>query len=167
MFQGRIGGTAAKRVLALFMAALFAATLSLAGCASPDSTATDDNADAPAAAVANDAAAGDSATVDSADGQGIGVNICVLDPADSTATAQKAAVTVAEGATVLDALEASGIDAVVEDSAYGKYLTSIAGTAAEGSSGWVYTVNGNEVMESIDTCVLSDGDTVTFEYITM
>ena len=163
VFQGRTGGIAAKRVLALFLAALFAVSLSLAGCSSPDSTAPDNATDAPVAAAANDTAAADSADA----GQSMAVTVVVLDPADSGATAQEAPVTVSEGATVLDALNASGIDAVIEDSSYGKYLTSLNGTAAEGTSGWVYTVNGNEVMESIDTCVLSDGDTVQFEYISM
>lgn len=70
-------------------------------------------------------------------------------------------------ATAFDAFEAAGIDAVVEDGEYGKYISSIGGKAAEGTSGWVYTVNGEQVMESIDSLKLSDGDTIEFEYITM
>lgn len=70
-------------------------------------------------------------------------------------------------ATAFDAFEAAGIDAVVEDSEYGKYISSIGGKGAEGTSGWVYTVNGEQVMESIDSFKLSDGDTIEFEYVTM
>ncbi len=70
-------------------------------------------------------------------------------------------------ATAFDAFQAAGIEAVVEDSEYGKYISSIGGKAAEGTSGWVYTVNGQQVMESIDSFKLSDGDTIEFEYITM
>ena len=75
--------------------------------------------------------------------------------------------TAAEGATVLSVILATDADVTVEDGQYGTYISAINGLAAEGSSGWVYTVNGEQVMESVDACPVADGDTVEFSYITM
>ena len=75
--------------------------------------------------------------------------------------------TAAEGATVLSVIRATDADVTVEDGQYGTYISAINGLAAEGSSGWVYTVNGEQVMESVDACPVADGDTVEFSYITM
>lgn len=74
--------------------------------------------------------------------------------------------TAAEGATVLSVIQATDADVTVEDGQYGTYISAINGLAAEGSSGWVYTVNGEQVMESVDACPVADGDTVEFSYIT-
>ena len=73
----------------------------------------------------------------------------------------------AADATALDVLEATDAEVTTEDSQFGTYITSINGLAAEGSSGWVYTVNGEQVMEAVDVCSVADGDTVEFSYITM
>lgn len=75
--------------------------------------------------------------------------------------------TAAEGATVLSVIQATDADVTVEDGQYGTYISAINGLAAEGSSGWVYTVNGEQVMDSVDACPVADGDTVEFSYITM
>ena len=75
--------------------------------------------------------------------------------------------TAAEGATVLSVIQATDADVTVEDGQYGTYISAINGLAAEGSSGWVYTVNGEQVMESVDACPVADGDTVEFSYIRM
>lgn len=75
--------------------------------------------------------------------------------------------TAAEGATVLSVIQATDADVTVEDGQYGTYISAINGLAAEGSSGWIYTVNGEQVMESVDACPVADGDTVEFSYITM
>ena len=75
--------------------------------------------------------------------------------------------TAAEGATVLSVIQATDADVTVENGQYGTYISAINGLAAEGSSGWVYTVNGEQVMESVDACPVADGDTVEFSYITM
>ena len=75
--------------------------------------------------------------------------------------------TAAEGATVLSVIQATDADVTVEDGQYGTYISAINGLAAEGSSGWVYTVNGEQVMESVDACPVAGGDTVEFAYITM
>lgn len=145
-----------KKALALLASLLLAATLAMTGCAQGASSGASSSQDSSSQSSAAQAAV-----------QDINVTLVVLDPADEALKAADEGVVIEEGATVYDALEASTLDAQIEDSSYGKYLTSMAGTAAEGSSGWVYTVNGEEVMESIDSCVLSDGDTVEFKYITM
>lgn len=75
--------------------------------------------------------------------------------------------TAAEGATVLSVIQATDADVTVEDGQYGTYISAINGLAAEGSSGWVYTVNSEQVMDSVDACPIADGDTVEFSYITM
>lgn len=150
------GSLFVKKALALLASLLLAATLAMTGCAQGASSGASSSQDNSSQSSAAQAAA-----------QDINVTLVVLDPADEALKAADEGVVIEEGATVYDALEASTLDAQIEDSSYGKYLTSMAGTAAEGSSGWVYTVNGEEVMESIDSCVLSDGDTVEFKYITM
>ena len=68
---------------------------------------------------------------------------------------------------MLSVIQATDADVTVEDGQYGTYISAINGLAAEGSSGWVYTVNGEQVMESADACPVADGDTVEFSYITM
>ncbi len=72
---------------------------------------------------------------------------------------------VPEGATVFDALVASGIEYSASDSEYGKFVESLGGLAGTSSTAWVFTVNGEQVMEGCDSCVLSDGDVVEWSYI--
>lgn len=145
-----------KKTLALLVSLLLAATLAMTGCAQSASSAA-------SSSQASSAQPPEQPTT----AQDINVTLAVLDPADEALKAADEGVVIDEGATVYDAIEASTLDAQIEDGSYGKYLTSMAGATAEGSSGWVYTVNGEEVMESIDSCVLSDGDVVEFKYITM
>ena len=76
-------------------------------------------------------------------------------------------VTVADGSTVLQATEATGWDVQVENSDYGKFVTSINGIAngSEGdASGWVYTVNDEQVMEACDVRQLTAGDSVQWSF---
>ncbi len=75
------------------------------------------------------------------------------------------AVEVADGATVLDVLKASGIPFESSDGSYGAYVTSIDGKAAEGSSGWTYSVNGEEPTVGCGEYKVADGDVVTWEYV--
>ena len=75
-------------------------------------------------------------------------------------------VAVAEGATVLEVLEASDVEYVAEDSSYGKYVTTIAGVEQGSNSGWVYSINGESGMESAEVAVVADGDTITWQFIT-
>lgn len=72
-------------------------------------------------------------------------------------------VDVAEGASVMDALAASGFDYVMEEGDYGAYITSLVGVEAGSNSGWVFSVNGEPGLEAADAIELSEGDVVTWE----
>ena len=66
---------------------------------------------------------------------------------------------ISKKATVLDALSATGLDLVVTDSEYGKYITSIEGEAAGtfgGWDGWLYELNGVELSVSVDQAEIGD-----------
>ncbi|MBQ6394720.1 MAG: DUF4430 domain-containing protein [Atopobiaceae bacterium] len=79
------------------------------------------------------------------------------------------AVTIEEGSTVLDALEATGFLIDVQDSEYGAYVVAIDGVAAGDhgdESGWLVAVNGEDLMVSADEYQLNDGDVVTWRYVT-
>ena len=75
------------------------------------------------------------------------------------------AVEVADGSTVLDVLEASGVPFESSDGSYGAYVTSIDGRAAEGSSGWTYSVNGEEPTVGCGEYKVADGDVVVWEFV--
>ena len=145
----------AKPAPRLFVALALALSLALApaalaGCSSGESQ----QANAPAAEEPAEAAITVQVTVDSS-------------AADGSVSFDEA-VELEEGATVLDAIEATGLDVVVEDSSYGAYVDAIGGLATGdhgSSSGWTYTVNDEMVMDSADTCELADGDTVAWSYM--
>lgn len=79
---------------------------------------------------------------------------------------ESAQVSVPEGASVMDALEATEFDYVVEDGQYGAYITSMMGIETGTNSGWVYSINGESGMEAADVAVVADGDVVTWEFMT-
>lgn len=145
--SGRIAhvNVAFKKLVIGIATLVLLCSLPLAGCSSGTSDAS---SSASGAAVG---LAQTTVTVTDADGQ----------------VASYAVETAAEGATVLSVIQATDADVTVEDGQYGTYISAINGLAAEGSSGWVYTVNGEQVMESVDACPVADGDTVEFSYITM
>ena len=153
--SGRIApiNAAMKKVVACIAALMLLCSLALAGCGS----STPSTSGAPAA---ESSGAASSEAVESIEAK---VTI-------TNAEGQTASYTVqipAADATALTALEATDAETVIEDSQYGKYITTINGQAAEGSSGWVYTVNGEQVMEAVDVCPVAAGDTVEFSFITM
>lgn len=165
-----------KKLFASALALAFAALLALAGCAG-DNTAADgaDAASAPAAeqnaasaegdAAAAGEAAGGAPDADAADEAKVTVSVTMPDGAE--AASENVEVTVPAEGTVYDALVATGWDVQAEDSDYGKYVTSINGVAngSEGEmSGWVFTVNNEQVMEGCDACKLADGDTVEWTF---
>lgn len=95
------------------------------------------------------------------------VPVSITMPESAGAEPKTIEVTVSDGSTVLQALEATGWDVQAEDSDYGKFVTSINGIAngAEGeTSGWVYTVNDETVMEACDVCQLAAGDSVQWSF---
>ena len=87
------------------------------------------------------------------------VPVSITMPESAGAEPKTIEVTVADGSTVLQATEAAGWD--------GKFVTSINGIAngSEGdASGWVYTVNDEQVMEACDVRQLTAGDSVQWSF---
>ena len=159
-----------KKFLASALALAFAAMLALAGCANEaapaDNAAGADNAAAeqPADSAAAGADAKENGAADAAESK---VTVSVTMPEGASASSESAEVSIPAEGTVYDALMATGWDVQAEDSDYGKYVTSINGIAngSEGEmSGWVFTVNNEQVMEGCDACKLADGDTVEWTF---
>ena len=82
-------------------------------------------------------------------------------------TLASGAVELPEGATALDALQALGVEAVVEDSSYGAYVSSINGVAGEGMTGWTFAINGEMPSVSADQAEVQPGDAVEWTFIDM
>lgn len=74
-----------------------------------------------------------------------------------------------EGATVYDALCALGLSVNAQGSSYGTYVSAIGGLTEkqhDGTSGWMYSVNGTTPMTACSNYVLSNGDNVVWYYVT-
>ena len=149
-----------KRLFACIAACALFASLALAGCGS--------NAPASSSAASiqgsSSAAAAASQQADQP-GELIETKATITD-ADGNTTSYTVQIPAAD-ATARAVLEASDAEVATENSQYGTYITAINGIAAEGNSGWVYTVNGEQVMEAVDVCPVAAGDTVEFSFITM
>lgn len=148
-----------RRALACGAAAALLCAAVLGGCAS----------DAPSAASSSSAssAAATSLSSSSASATEATVDVTVTAPDDEGGTLFAGSIDVAADATVLDALEATGLDVDAQDSEYGMFVNAIGGVAGEGMKGWIYTVNGEQVQSSADKCTLADGDAVEWSYIDM
>ena len=70
-----------------------------------------------------------------------------------------------EGATVYDALASAGWSAQASWGAFGAYVTSINGVAADAQTGWTYTVNGSMPSTACSSYKLSDGDVVVWTFV--
>ena len=74
-----------------------------------------------------------------------------------------------QGATVYDALCACGLSMNASNTGYGIYVSAIGGLAEKehgGHSGWMYSVNGVVPMTACSNYVLSNGDSVSWYYVT-
>ena len=74
-----------------------------------------------------------------------------------------------QGATVYDALCACGLSMNASNTGYGIYVRAIGGLAEKehgGHSGWMYSVNGAVPMTACSNYVLSNGDSVSWYYVT-
>lgn len=148
-----------KRLFACIAACALFASLALAGCGS--------NAPASSSAASTQGSSAAAAASQQAEqpGELIETKATITD-ADGNTTSYTVQIPAAD-ATALAVLEATDAEVTTEDSQYGTYITAINGIAAEGNSGWVYTVNGEQVMEAVDACSVAAGDTVEFSFITM
>ncbi|MGI6004177.1 MAG: DUF4430 domain-containing protein [Christensenellales bacterium] len=96
-----------------------------------------------------------------------------IQASESGVILEGAQVTLAAGGTVYDALKAAceAADIPVEESGSGDmlYISAIASLAAGdcgNESGWIYSVNGESGMVSAVAMELSQGDQVSWDYIT-
>ena len=74
-----------------------------------------------------------------------------------------------QGATVYDALCACGLSMNASNTGYGIYVSAIGGLAEKehgGHSGWMYSVNGAVPMTACSNYALSNGDSVSWYYVT-
>ena len=74
-----------------------------------------------------------------------------------------------QGATVYDALCACDLSMNASNTGYGIYVSAIGGLAEKehgGHSGWMYSVNGAVPMTACSNYVLSNGDSVSWYYVT-
>lgn len=148
-----------KRLFACIAACALFASLALAGCGS--------NAPASSSAASAQGSSSAAAASQQADqpGELIETKATITD-ADGNTTSYTVQIPAAD-ATALAVLEATDAEVTTENSQYGTYITAINGITAEGNSGWVYTVNGEQIMEAVDVCPVAAGDTVEFSFITM
>lgn len=92
-----------------------------------------------------------------------------VDGSAAGAGSSSAAVALEQGATVYDALKATGVSINATDTQYGIYVSSIGGLAEKehgSSSGWMYSVNGVTPMTSCGNYTLKNGDSVVWYYVT-
>lgn len=117
-------------------------------------------------------AAGGSGDAGADDAQEQQATVSVSVTIDATAAegeSTTADVDVPEGSTVYDALVATGADVNASDSEYGLYVAGINGLAQLDHgpmSGWLFTVNGEQVNEACSELEVADGDAVTWTYVT-
>lgn len=150
----------AKPVRALAASAVLVLALAVGGCTQTVAPAT--GSDAGSAAVQAGSAA---ATADDAQ---ITVQVTVDSSAADGSVSFDGTVELAEDATVLDALKATGLTLDVQDSEYGAFVNAIDGlaTGAFGdASGWGYDINDEMVMDSADVATVADGDVVAWTYL--
>ena len=99
---------------------------------------------------------------------GITVSISV-DASIVGAGSSSATVSLKRGASVYDALRATGVSMNAYNTQYGIYVASIGGLAEKehgSTSGWMYSVNGTVPMKSCANYRLSDGDVIRWYYVT-
>ena len=78
-------------------------------------------------------------------------------------------VSIPENGTVLDALEATGLDFTATPSTLGDYITAIGGLAngtVGPTSGWTFLINGELSMDAVGNTPLKAGDTVLWQFVT-
>ena len=156
-----------KQWLVALVALAFTFLLVVPGCASEAAdnggSGSGENAAEQAAQVAEEEGPSEAGQA----AEDIVVPVSITMPESAGAEPKTIEVTVADGSTVLQATEAAGWDVQVENSDYGKFVTSINGIAngSEGdASGWVYTVNDEQVMEACDVRQLTAGDSVQWSF---
>ena len=164
----RITRTISHASRTFVVAGVLALALVVGGCTQTTATTGSSTGSTQgSAAVAATAGSAQSAPA-AADEQAISVEVVVDSSAADGSVTYTGTVELEDGATVLDALEATGLEAEVQDSEYGAFVNAIDGlaTGAFGdASGWGYDLNGEMVMDSADVATVADGDVVTWTYL--
>ncbi len=142
-----------KSIAAFASAALLVAAVGLFGCASGNQQAS-----------SADSSAGFS--TESTIPQ-MGIPVKVTSPGADDQVVYDETVTIGEGATALDVLQATGLELDAQQSEYGMFVNAVDSLANEGMKGWTYTVNGEQPQVSADQTYLNDGDVVEWSYIDM
>lgn len=133
----------------LAVACAMAACLGLVGCNTGGSASSEESATESAA------------TVDAqADQENMVVTVNVTPNEDFNVQSATETITVPVGASVTEALDGTTYTIVTQNGDYGTYVTSINGIDSTDSTGWVYTVNGEQVTVGADEYQLNDGDVV-------
>lgn len=152
-----------RRTVAISALTCALAVACLGGCT--QTTANDGGSGASDAAVVADTG---SAAAPAADDAQIAVQVVVDSSAADGSVTYDGTVELDEGATVLDAIKATGLELDIQDSDYGSFVNGIGGLASfdfGDSSGWGYDLNGETVMDSADVATVSDGDVLTWTYL--
>ena len=116
------------------------------------------------------AVTGDDATADAGQEQQATVEATVeIDATAGEGELSSYDVELDEGATVYDALVATGADVNASDSDYGMYVAGINGLAGGDfgdMSGWMFEVNGEMAEVGCSQLEVADGDVITWTYVT-
>lgn len=132
-----------------------------------DTSATDAEGPCPVLAEASQAPASGQQTAPQA-AQTITVQVTVDSSAANGSVSANTRVSLASGATVYDALAATGLSLNTHNSAYGIYVAGIGGLNEKqfgGKSGWVYAVNGVNGSVSAGSQAVQNGDVVSWSYV--
>ncbi len=134
------------------------------GSSTSSASSSGDGADSSDSSTSADSSSGSSSSSTTAAMQ---VSISISSDAAGSPVSYDSTVSLAQGATVYDALVATGVSFNANTTAYGKYVSSIGGLVEKevsSTSGWVYSVNGAEPSASCSSYVLHDGDRVSWDY---
>ena len=165
-----------KSVVRQFWEAAFAAVValalavSLAGCAQQAASASSADSESAASSVAG-ASASASASSTSGETEDIAEAVDVQLVVDGTQADKgviaDAMLALMPGATVYDALLASGLDIEVDQSSGSVFVTGIGGLgpdAGDENSAWLFEVNGEMAEVGADQYVLKNGDVITWTW---
>lgn len=116
----------------------------------------------------NSGSQGSSQTSGQSQSSNIKITVAVTSDAVGNPVSTSRSFTFNQGATVYDALCATGLSIASNQSSYGVYVSSIGGLAEKqhgANSGWMYSVNGSTPMTSCSNYKLKNGDSVVWYYV--
>ncbi len=147
-----------------------ASDASSSGGASGSSSSAASSASSSTKGGSSNSSSSSSSSSSSASSEQSGITVSVtVDASKVGAGSSSATVSVAQGATVYDALKATGVAMNASNTQYGIYVSSIGGLAEKehgSTSGWMYSVNGVTPMTACSNYKLSNGDKVVWYYVT-